>query len=306
MATVLVTGASGMLGQHLVPMLENRGYQVLAPSREDVDLTDAAATSTYFQANTIDAVVHCAAYVAGIASSKASKHHSFDANVSMGMNLIRSCLDNKISTLLNVGSATVYPSDAPQPLSETSLGQGAFEGPIEGYALSKYVVYRACAMANEQYDVAFKTILPCNLFGPYDNFSLETGHMLPAILHRMHQAKEQDNAPIVIWGDGSAKREFLYAPDLADFICFSLENFEALPEVMNVGSGVEVSVKEMHQHMAKITGYSGELKHDLDKPVGRLRRYLDLHHQQRLGWSPKTPFEEALALTYDYLRGTLE
>ena len=306
MATVLVTGASGMLGQHLVPMLENKGHVVLAPSREDVDLTDAAATSTYLQANTIDAVVHCAAYVAGIASSKASKHHSFDANVSMGMNLIRSCLDNKISTLLNVGSATVYPSDAPQPLSETSLGQGAFEGPIEGYALSKYVVYRACAMANEQYDVAFKTILPCNLFGPYDNFSLETGHMLPAILHRMHQAKEQDNAPIVIWGDGSAKREFLYAPDLADFICFSLENFEALPEVMNVGSGVEVSVKEMHQHMAKITGYSGALKHDLDKPVGRLRRYLDLHHQQRLGWSPKTPFEEALALTYDYLRGTLE
>ncbi len=306
MATVLVTGASGMLGQHLVPMLENRGYQVLSPSRDDVDLTDAAATSAYIQSNTIDAVVHCAAYVAGIASSKASKHHSFDVNVSMGMNLIRSCLDNGISTLLNVGSATVYPSDAPQPLSETSLGQGAFEGPIEGYALSKYVVYRACTMANEQFDVAFKTILPCNLFGPFDNFSLETGHMLPAILHRMHQAKEQDNAPIVIWGDGSAKREFLYAPDLADFICFSLENFEALPEVMNVGSGMEVSVKEMHQHMAKITGYSGELKHDLDKPVGRLRRYLDLHYQQRLGWSPKTPFEEALALTYEYLRGTLE
>ncbi|MGB0780799.1 MAG: NAD-dependent epimerase/dehydratase family protein [Candidatus Poseidoniaceae archaeon] len=306
MATVLVTGASGMLGQHLVPMLENKGHVVLSPSREDVDLTDAGATSAYIQSNTIDAVIHCAAYVAGIASSKASKHHSFDANVSMGMNLIRSCLDNGISTLLNVGSATVYPSDAPQPLSEASLGQGAFEGPIEGYALSKYVVYRACAMANEQHDVAFKTILPCNLFGPYDNFSLETGHMLPAILHRMHQAKEQDNAPIVIWGDGSAKREFLYAPDLADFICFSLENFEALPEVMNVGSGVEISVKEMHQHMAKITGYSGELKHDLDKPVGRLRRYLDLHHQERLGWSPKTPFEEALALTYDYLRGTLE
>lgn len=306
MATVLVTGASGMLGQHLVPMLENRGYQVLTPSRDDVDLTDAAATSAYIKSKRIDAVVHCAAYVAGIASSKASKHHSFDANLSMGMNLIRSCLDNGISTLLNVGSATVYPSDAPQPLSEASLGQGAFEGPIEGYALSKYVVYRACAMANEQFDVAFKTILPCNLFGPFDNFSLETGHMLPAILHRMHQAKEHDNAPIVIWGDGSAKREFLYAPDLADFICFALKNFEDLPEVMNVGSGVEVSVKEMHQHMAKITGYTGELKHDLDKPVGRLRRYLDLHHQQRLGWSPKTPFEEALAITYDYLRGTLE
>ena len=224
----------------------------------------------------------------------------------MGLNLIRSCLDNGISTLLNVGSATVYPSDAPQPLSEHSLGQGAFEGPIEGYALSKYVVYRACAMANEQYDVSYKTILPCNLFGPFDNFSLESGHMLPAILHRMHQAKQQDNAPIVIWGDGSAKREFLYAPDLADFICFSLDNFEALPEVMNVGSGIELSVKEMHQHMAKIIGYTGELKHDMDKPVGRLRRYLDLHHQQRLGWSPKTPFEEALAFTYDYLRGTLE
>jgi GDP-L-fucose synthase len=306
MATVLVTGASGMLGQHLVPMLEDKGHRVLTPSREDVDLTDAAATSAYMDSTQIDAVIHCAAFVAGIASSKASKHHSFDANVSMGMNLIRSCLDNGITTLLNVGSATVYPSDAPQPLSERSLGQGAFEGPIEGYALSKYVVYRACAMANEQHDVSFKTILPCNLFGPYDNFSLETGHMLPAILHRMHQAKEQNNSPIVIWGDGSAQREFLYAADLADFICFSLENYEDLPEVMNVGSGVEVSVNEMHQHMAKITGYSGELKHDLSKPVGRLRRSLDLQHQQQLGWSPKTPFEEALAITYEYLRGTLE
>jgi len=306
MATVLVTGASGMLGQHLVPMLENKGHRVLTPSREDVDLTDADATRSYIQSTTIDAVVHCAAYVAGIASSRASKHHSFDANVSMGMNLIRSCLENGITTLLNVGSATVYPSEAPQPLSESSLGQGAFEGPIEGYALSKYVVYRACAMANEQHNVSYKTVLPCNLFGPYDNFSLETGHMLPAILHRMHQAKDQNNAPIVIWGDGSAKREFLYAPDLADFICFALDNFESLPEVMNVGSGVEVSVNEMHQHMAKITGYTGELKHDFDKPVGRLRRYLNLHHQQRLGWSPKTPFEEALAITYDYLRGTLE
>ena len=306
MATVLVTGASGMLGQHLVPMLENKGHRVLTPSREDVDLTDADATRSYIQSTAIDAVVHCAAYVAGIASSRASKHHSFDANVSMGMNLIRSCLENGITTLLNVGSATVYPSEAPQPLSESSLGQGAFEGPIEGYALSKYVVYRACAMANEQHNVSYKTVLPCNLFGPYDNFSLETGHMLPAILHRMHQAKEQNNSPIVIWGDGSAKREFLYAPDLADFICFALDNFESLPEVMNVGSGVEVSVNEMHQHMAKITGYTGELKHDFDKPVGRLRRYLNLHHQQRLGWSPKTPFEEALAITYDYLRGTLE
>ena len=306
MATVLVTGASGMLGQHLVPMLENKGHRVLTPSREDVDLTDADATRSYIQSTTIDAVVHCAAHVAGIASSRASKHHSFDANVSMGMNLIRSCLENGITTLLNVGSATVYPSEAPQPLSESSLGQGAFEGPIEGYALSKYVVYRACAMANEQHNVSYKTVLPCNLFGPYDNFSLETGHMLPAILHRMHQAKEQNNSPIVIWGDGSAKREFLYAPDLADFICFALDNFESLPEVMNVGSGVEVSVNEMHQHMAKITGYTGELKHDFDKPVGRLRRYLNLHHQQRLGWSPKTPFEEALAITYDYLRGTLE
>ena len=306
MATVLVTGASGMLGQHLVPMLEDKGHRVLAPSREDVDLTDADATQAYIQSTTIDAVVHCAAYVAGIASSRASKHHSFDANVSMGMNLIRSSLESGITTLLNVGSATVYPSEAPQPLSESSLGQGAFEGPIEGYALSKYVVYRACAMANEQHNVSYKTVLPCNLFGPYDNFSLETGHMLPAILHRMHQAKEQNNSPIVIWGDGSAKREFLYAPDLADFICFALDNFESLPEVMNVGSGVEVSVNELHEHMAKVTGYTGELKHDFDKPVGRSRRYLNLQYQQQLGWSPKTPFKEALAITYDYLRGTLD
>ena len=306
MATVLVTGASGMLGQHLVPMLEAKGHIVLRPSQNEVDLTNWEAVSKYIQSNPIDIVVHGAAYVAGIASSTTMKHHSFDINVTMGLNLIRSCIQHGVQRILNVGSATVYPSDAPQPLTESSLGEGAFEGPIEGYALSKYVVYRACAMANEQHNVSFKTVLPCNLYGPYDNFSIETGHMLPAILHRMHQAKEQGNVPIVIWGDGSAKREFLYAPDLADFICFSLDNFDDLPEVMNVGSGVEISVNEMHQHMADITGYSGEFKHDLDKPVGRLRRYLNLQNQQRLGWYPKTPFEEALAITYEYLREALQ
>ena len=306
MATVLVTGASGMLGQHLVPMLEGKGHIVLRPPQSELDLTNSEAVSKYIQSNPIDVVVHGAAYVAGIASSTTTKHHSFDTNVTMGLNLIRSCIEHGIERILNVGSATVYPSDAPQPLTESSLGEGAFEGPIEGYALSKYVVYRACAMANEQHNVSFKTVLPCNLYGPYDNFSIETGHMLPAILHRMHQAKEEGNAPIVIWGDGSAKREFLYAPDLADFICFSLDKFDDLPEVMNVGSGVEISVNEMHQHMANITGYSGEFRHDLDKPVGRLRRYLNLQNQQRLGWSPKTSFEEALAITYEYLRETLQ
>ena len=220
MATVLVTGASGMLGQHLVPMLEGKGHIVLRPPQSELDLTNSEAVSKYIQSNPIDVVVHGAAYVAGIASSTTTKHHSFDTNVTMGLNLIRSCIEHGIERILNVGSATVYPSDAPQPLTESSLGEGAFEGPIEGYALSKYVVYRACAMANEQHHVSFKTVLPCNLYGPYDNFSIETGHMLPAILHRMRQAKEEGNVPIVIWGDGSAKREFLYAPDLCRFHLF--------------------------------------------------------------------------------------
>ncbi len=306
MANVLVTGGSGMLGRHLVPLLEKTGHIVYSPNREELDLTDSIATSNYMETINIDTVIHCAAYVSGIASSTTTKHHSFDSNVMMGLNLIRACLEHGINNMINVGSATVYPNDAPQPLREDSLGDGAFEGPIEGYALSKYVVYRACAMANEQHGVSFKTIHPCNLFGPYDNFSLETGHMLPAILHRMHQAKENGNKPIVIWGDGSAKREFLYGPDLADFLNTAISRFSELPEVMNVGSGVEVSVNEMHQYMAKVIGYDGELQHDLTRPVGRKRRYLELSKQKEFGWSPKTQFEEALTFTHDYLRGILE
>ena len=306
MANVLVTGGSGMLGRHLVPLLEKTGHIVYSPNREELDLTDSKATSNYIETINIDTVIHCAAYVSGIASSTTTKHHSFDSNVMMGLNLIRACLEHGINNMINVGSATVYPNDAPQPLREDSLGDGAFEGPIEGYALSKYVVYRACAMANEQHGVSFKTIHPCNLFGPYDNFSLETGHMLPAILHRMHQAKKNGNKPIVIWGDGSAKREFLYGPDLADFLNTAISRFSELPEVMNVGSGVEVSVNEMHQYMAKVIGYDGELQHDLTRPVGRKRRYLELSKQKEFGWSPKTQFEEALTFTHDYLRGILE
>jgi GDP-L-fucose synthase len=306
MATILVTGGSGMLGQHLVPILKENGHLVQAPSRQELDLTDAEATLSFLKDKQIDVVVHCAAYVAGIASSKSTKHHSLDVNVAMGLNLIRACLQQGVSKLINVGSATVYPNNAEQPLAESSIGQGPLEEPIEGYALSKYLVYRACSMANEQHNVSFKTILPCNLFGPFDNFSVETGHMLPAILHRMHQAKQQGNAPIVIWGDGSAKREFLFAPDLADFICYSLDNFDQLPEVMNVGSGLEISVNEMHQHMASVVDYSGEFIHDYDKPVGRKRRVMDLHHQNHLGWSPKTEFKEALEHTYDYLLRSLK
>lgn len=306
MANVLVTGGSGMLGRHLVPLLEKTGHIVYSPNREELDLTDSIATSNYMETINIDTVIHCAAYVSGIASSTTTKHHSFDSNVMMGLNLIRACIEHGINNMINVGSATVYPNDAPQPLREDSLGDGAFEGPIEGYALSKYVVYRACVMANEQHGVSFKTIHPCNLFGPYDNFSLETGHMLPAILHRMHQAKKNGNKPIVIWGDGSAKREFLYGPDLADFLNTALSRFSELPEVMNVGSGVEVSVNEMHQYMAKVIGYDGELQHDLTRPVGRKRRYLELSKQKEFGWSPKTQFEEALTFTHDYLRGILE
>ena len=306
MANVLVTGGSGMLGRHLVPLLEETGHVVYSPDREELDLTDSRATMKFLKTIHVDAVIHCAAYVSGIASNTATKHHSFDSNVMMGLNLIRACIELEIKNLINVGSATVYPNEAPQPLRENSLGDGTFEGPIEGYALSKYVVYRACVMANEQHEVSFKTIHPCNLFGPYDNFSLETGHMLPAILHRMHQAKENGDKSIVIWGDGTAKREFLYAPDLADFLNTALLRFAELPEVMNVGSGVEVSVNEMHQHMAKVIGYNGELQHDLTRPVGRKRRYLELSRQKEFGWSPKTPFEEALMLTHDYLRGILE
>lgn len=295
-----------MLGRHLVPLLEKTGHLVHSPNREELDLTDSKATMNFLKTIQVDAVIHCAAYVSGIASNTAAKHHSFDSNVMMGLNLIRACIKLGIKNMINVGSATVYPNEAPQPLREDSLGDGTFEGPIEGYALSKYVVYRACVMANEQHEVSFKTVHPCNLFGPYDNFSLETGHMLPAILHRMHQAKENGNKPIVIWGDGSAKREFLYAPDLADFLNTALSRFSELPEVMNVGSGVEVSVNEMHQYIAKVIGYDGELQHDLTRPVGRKRRYLELSKQKEFGWSPKTQFEEALMLTHDYLRGILE
>ena len=246
MANVLVTGGSGMLGRHLVPLLEKSGHIVYSPNREELDLTDSKSTLNYLKTIEIDAVIHCAAYVSGIASNTTTKHHSFDSNVMMGLNLIRGCVECGVKNMINVGSATAYPNDAPQPLREESLGDGAFEESIEGYALSKYVVYRACVMANEQHGVSFKTVHPCNLFGPYDNFSLETGHMLPAILHRMHKAKGNGNAAIVIWGDGTAKREFLYAPDLADFLNTALTQFSQLPEVMNVGSGVEVSVNEMH------------------------------------------------------------
>jgi GDP-L-fucose synthase len=306
MANVLVTGGSGMLGRHLVPLLEKSGHIVYSPNREELDLTDSKSTLNYLKTIEIDAVIHCAAYVSGIASNTTTKHHSFDSNVMMGLNLIRGCVECGVKNMINVGSSTAYPNDAPQPLREESLGDGAFEESIEGYALSKYVVYRACVMANEQHGVSFKTVHPCNLFGPYDNFSLETGHMLPAILHRMHKAKGNGNAAIVIWGDGTAKREFLYAPDLADFLNTALTKFSQLPEVMNVGSGVEVSVNEMHQHMAKVIGYNGELQHDLSRPVGRKRRHLELSKQKELGWSPKTQFEEALVFTYEYLRGTLE
>ena len=227
-------------------------------------------------------------------------------NARIGLNVIEACRAARVPVLINLSSSCVYPRDLGDGLTEDRILTGALEPTNEGYALAKIMAMRLIEYATrENPDLAWHTLIPCNLYGPHDKFDPRHSHLVPAIIHKLHQAKQAGKDTVEIWGDGEARREFMYAPDLAGAILRALDDPNALPPVMNVGPGRDHSINDYYRITAEVIGWQGRFSHDLDRPVGMRRKLLDVSRQTAWGWAPQTSLHDGITATYaHYLKGT--
>lgn len=301
MKSLLITGSSGMVGRNVKEHPKAQDYRLLTPTSAELNLLDKNAVDLYIKTHKPDIVVHCAGLVGGIVANMNNLAKFLSHNAYIGLNLINACHQNGIKRFLNLASSCMYPKDAPNPLKEEMILQGAFEPTNEGYALAKVLSTRLCEyISNADKNYLYKTIIPCNLYGKYDKFDTQNAHMIPAVIARIHQAKAQGVKEMSIWGDGKALREAMYAGDLADFVFYAFEHFDALPQNLNVGSAQEYIIDEYYRTSAKVIGYEGKFTHDLSKPVGMKRKVIDDMRLRALGWHTKTSLEEGIKKTYEY------
>lgn len=298
---VLITGAGGMVGKNLLEHPGISDFDVLSPGRNELDLCDRKDTERYLNQHRPDIVVHAAGLVGGIQANVQRPVDFLAENLDINRNLIGCCFQLGIRRLLNLGSSCMYPRNHAEPLTESMILTGELEPTNEGYALAKIVAERYCEyIVRENPDFFYKTLIPCNLYGRYDRFNLERAHLLPSIIVKIHQAIEQGLDTVEIWGDGKARREFMYAGDLADCVIRCLRNFESVPSVMNVGVGIDHTVNEYYQAAAEVLGYKGHFVHDLDRPVGMRRKLVSIDVQTKWGWKPQHSLFAGIRQTYDY------
>lgn len=300
---ILLTGGSGMVGQNILERSGRGDFEVLAPGIKELDLFDYRAVKSYLEASKPDLIVHAAGRVGGIQANISSPVAFLLENLDMGRNLVWAARQCGVRKLVNLGSSCMYPRNAPNPLKEEFVLQGELEPTNEGYALAKITVSRLCSyISRENPDFRYKTLIPCNLFGRWDKFSPEHSHMIPAVIRKLHMAKINGDKTVEIWGDGTARREFMYAGDVADCVHRAITDFETMPELMNVGLGHDHSVNEYYHAVAKVVGYEGSFTHDLSKPAGMARKLVDTSRLKAWGWSAKTSLHDGIAAAYEFFK----
>lgn len=298
---ILITGASGMVGSNLVEHPSSSQHQLLTPSSKVLNLLSAGAVLSYMQTHQPDLVIHCAGTVGGIQANIAEPVKFFLDNMCMSLNVIRCAKETGVKQLLNLGSSCMYPRTAINPLKEDMVLSGELEPTNEGYAIAKIAAARLCEyITQEQPELSYKTLIPCNLYGRHDKFGVNNSHMIPAVIAKISDACEHQAPSVEIWGDGKARREFMYAGDLADFIYFIIDQIDSLPSMVNVGLGHDYSVNEYYQTIATVLGYEGKFVHDLSKPVGMQQKLVDTSRLDILGWAPCTSLTEGIKYTYQF------
>ena len=299
---ILLTGGSGMVGRNIIALAEKQGHDVSAPTREDVDLFDIEKLTQYFKNINPDVVIHCAGLVGGIQANIAAPFDFCYQNLQVGLNVIKAAYEAEVNNLINLGSSCMYPCEAPNPLIEESVLTGKLEPTNEGYAIAKVATARLGEYISAQYGVSYKTYIPCNLYGYWDKFDIDKSHMIPAVIRKIDEAITSGTTVVDIWGDGLARREFMFAEDLADFILFSLSKFEQVPSLINVGIGQDFSINDYCKAVATVVGYEGSFSYDLSKPSGMKQKLVDIQRQTSLGWSPKTDLFDGIEKTYQFYK----
>ena len=298
---LFLTGGGGMVGRNVLDHAAAAGWEILAPRSRDLDLTDAAAVAAYLEAHKPDLVIHAAGRVGGIQANMANPVAFLDENLAMGRNVIMGARAAGVTRLINLASTCMYPREGENPLREESILTGALEPTNEGYALAKIMAMRLCDyIRQEDPGALYKTLIPCNLYGAYDKFDPKHSHLLPAIIHKVHQAMTTGEAAVEIWGDGTARREFMFAADLADAIWKAAEDLETLPGAMNIGLGHDHSINDYYATVADVIGWQGAFTHDLSKPVGMKQKLCSTERQTAWGWQAPTSLRDGIAQTYRY------
>ena len=300
---VLITGSRGMVGQNILEHHKSSNYELLTPSRSELNLLDALDVKCYLSDNKPDIIVHAAGVVGGIQANIAEPVRFLVDNMQMGLNLLMAAKHAGITKFMNLSSSCMYPKDARNPLPEELILKGELEPTNEGYALAKVVSTRLCEYINrENSKYLYKTVIPCNLYGRNDKFDPKHSHMIPAVIQKVYEAKQDGLQEVDIWGDGLARREFMYAGDLADFVFYAIQNFEMMPQNINVGLGHDYTINEYYREIASVVGFKGKFVHDLTKPVGMKQKLVDNSKLKDFGWSHTTSLREGLEQTFEYLK----
>ncbi|OJF89685.1 GDP-L-fucose synthase family protein [Pararhizobium antarcticum] len=301
---IVITGGSGMVGRNIREHHRAHDYEILSPSRKELDLLDEDAVKAFFHRTRPDLVIHAAGTVGGIQANIAAPVRFLTDNLRMGLNVIMGARSAEVRNLLNIGSSCMYPCNAENPLREETILSGELEPTNEGYAIAKLACARLCSyIHSEDSGFLYKTIIPCNLYGRHDKFDPEKSHMIPAVIRKIADAVESGSEIVSIWGDGKTRREFMYAGDLADFVFFATDRFSELPQYLNVGIGRDYTINEYYSEIAEVLGFTGSFSHDLSKPSGMSQKLVDINRLDKFGWHVKTQLRDGISLTYNFYKG---
>jgi len=299
---IFVAGHNGLVGSSVVRRLKYYGFKkIITRTKKELDLRIQKKVQNFFKSNNIDAVINAAGKVGGIYANNTYRADFIYDNLSIQNNIINSCYLNRIKNLIFLGSSCIYPRDSKQPIKEEFLLNGPLEKTNEPYAIAKIAGIKMCESYNFQYKTNYKCLMPCNLYGPNDNFNLKTSHFLPALIIKIYLAKLKEKNQIIIWGTGTPKRELMYVDDLADACIFFLKK-KTKETLINIGSSIEMSINDYARFIIKKIGTNIKIKFDKSKPDGTPRKIVDSSIARKYGWRHKINFDEGFDLTFNYVR----
>ena len=299
---IYVAGHTGLVGSSIIRKLNEKGFtNICSIDHKRLDLRNTADVTAFFKTEKPDYVFMAAATVGGVVANKEHPAEFFYDNITMGVNVIDAAYRSGVKKLMYMGSSCIYPREASQPMKEDELLRGRVEPTNEAYAMAKISCLKMCEYYNLEYGTDYISCMPCNAYGPGDDFDLESSHVIAALIRKFHEAKENRKPNVVMWGTGKPIREFIYIDDIADAAIFLMNNYSG-NETVNVGTGAEYSIRELAEIIKNVVGYKGEIINDLSKPDGSPRKLVDSQKIFDMGWKPKVSFEDGIERTYqDFL-----
>lgn len=303
---IYIAGHRGMVGSAVWRALEKKGYlNLIGKTSKELDLKDQVSVRAFFNEVKPDVVIDAAARVGGILANNDYPYQFIMENMQIQNNLIDEAMKANVNKFIFLGSSCIYPKFAPQPLKEEHLLTDTLEPTNEWYAIAKITGVKACQAIRKQFNKDYVSLMPTNLYGYFDNFDLETSHVLPAMIRKFHEAKQNNHSDVTLWGSGTPMREFLFVDDMAEAVVYALEN--TLPEFLyNVGSGKDITIKELAETIQKVTGHQGNIVWDSEKPDGTPRKLMDVSKMAALGWQYSTELQEGIEKTYTWFLENIE